>query len=334
MTVNRKPRVFIGSSREAIPYARAVAEQLEVATHVNPWYAGTFGPNGYTTDALDTELDSNDFGVFIFAAEDIANIRGDLVFITRDNTLFEMGLFWGRFGRRRVFCLIPRIIPAGGEGTPTSFHLPSDLEGLNLLRYTDNERLTAAVDVACGKILEAVSREGIFVQRKDIIADSERVIQRKDSVLGFFWEFLKNVTIEDPTQRYTAYAEAIRNSILAPQGFRPTGAALWKKIDGYLFHVGGNVGRGKAFPLNANDGKQQEDHINVLNCFNTGEWNFFVRREIAHVYILCYPLGREHVLSVHFSGNHTINASQVQEIVEENDDLLATIRSLVGGDSK
>ncbi|RTE08573.1 TIR domain-containing protein [Paenibacillus whitsoniae] len=335
MTVNRKPRVFIGSSREAIKYARAVAEQLEVAAHVNPWYAGTFGANDYTMDALDRELDNNDFGVFIFAAEDVARIRGELVFITRDNTLFEMGLFWGRLGKRRVFCLIPRTVPvASDEEGPSSFHLPSDLEGLNLLRYTDNERLVSAVDVACGKILDAIAREGLFAQRNDILAERDKVIQRKDSVLYFFWEFLKNVAIPDANQRYTAYAEAIRNSILAPLGFRSTGAALWKKIDEkYLAHVGGNVGRGKKFPLNANDGKRHEDHIIVLKVFNTGDWSFFSRREIAHVYVLCYPLSKEHVLSVHFSGNQVLDASRLQEIVAINDDLLATIRSLVGGDS-
>lgn len=72
MTMERKPRVFIGSSREAIPYAAAVAEVFEKnKVEVNPWYAGAFEPNDYTMEALDRELDANDFGVFIFAAEDI-----------------------------------------------------------------------------------------------------------------------------------------------------------------------------------------------------------------------------------------------------------------------
>lgn len=42
MTLSRKPRVFIGSSREAIPFARAVCSMLEYNAEVNPWFAGVF----------------------------------------------------------------------------------------------------------------------------------------------------------------------------------------------------------------------------------------------------------------------------------------------------
>jgi len=185
---NRKHKVFIGSSREAIEYARAVSEQLEreKEIQVSPWYAGVFGTNDYTMEALERELDVNNFGIFIFAAEDIVTIRNTIYFVTRDNTLFEMGLFWGRLGKRRVFCMIPGFLPDRAEGGTVTFHLPSDLEGLNLLRYTDNPKLAAAVDVACGKILHAVRKEGVFKQRHEIIADTENLIQRKDSVLLFF----------------------------------------------------------------------------------------------------------------------------------------------------
>ncbi|WP_313997428.1 TIR domain-containing protein [uncultured Paenibacillus sp.] len=138
-TTYRKPNVFIGCSREAIDYARAVSSHLEWKAQVNPWYAGTFGANDYTMEALERELDANDFGVFIFAAEDVAWIRKKLVFITRDNTLFEMGLFWGRLGRRRVFCIIPRDLSDRAENSEglnaSKFHLPSDLVGLTLLEY-------------------------------------------------------------------------------------------------------------------------------------------------------------------------------------------------------
>lgn len=337
MKLIRKSRIFIGSSREAIPYARAVCEQLEMFMEVNPWYAGSFRANDYSMESLERELDGNDFGVFIFAAEDIALIRNELFFVTRDNTLFEMGLFWGRLGRNRVFCLIPtqKSLPEVTGAEPASFHLPSDLQGLTLLRYTDHERLAAAVDVSCGKILESVSKEGIFKQRHEIIAQSETLIQRKESVLQFFWEYIRNINTSDSTQRYSAYAEAIRNSILPPSGYRTLGAALWKRINDDLVQVGGNVGRGRSFHILANNEKKSdEEHIIVLRVYNTGEWTFFGRREIAAVHVLCYPLGTEHVLSVHFSGKIELTAEQLKGIVEENDDLLVTIQSLVGGDSK
>ncbi|HZG76121.1 MAG TPA: TIR domain-containing protein [Paenibacillus sp.] len=337
MTANRKPRIFIGSSREATPYAEAVAAQLEYYAEVNPWWAGVFGANDYTMEALDRELDANDFGVFIFAAEDIAKIRGKNYLVTRDNTLFEMGLFWGRLGRRRVFCVIPSSIPQGGGNTPTEFHLPSDFDGLTLLRYSDNVRKSAAVVTPCGAIRDAVLELGLFKQRHEIIDENKGLIQQKDSVLNFFWEYLRNVSIPDSEQRYSAFSEAIRNSILPPDGFRVTGAALWRKIDDeHIAQVGGNVGRGKRYHLTANDGRPEEEHITVVRVHGTDDWRFFKQRGVADVHVLCYSLGRnsQHVLSVHFSGNRTLTDEQLGEIVVLNDDLLLTIRSLVGGDSR
>lgn len=105
MTINRKPRAFIGSSREAIPYARAIAEGIEMYIEVNAWYANTFQANDYTMESLERELDANDFGIFVFAAEDVATIRNQTYFVTRDNTLFEMGLFGGGWDVRESFVL-------------------------------------------------------------------------------------------------------------------------------------------------------------------------------------------------------------------------------------
>ncbi|MFB5760058.1 TIR domain-containing protein [Paenibacillus medicaginis] len=75
MALPVKPKTFIGSSREAIEYANAVHNQLKRLTHVNPWYAGVFGANQYTMESLETELDHNDFAVFIFAPDDVALYR-------------------------------------------------------------------------------------------------------------------------------------------------------------------------------------------------------------------------------------------------------------------
>ncbi|MGU3473118.1 TIR domain-containing protein [Paenibacillus sp. D51F] len=333
MTMNRKPRAFIGSSREAIPYAKEIAAALERVIEVNSWYASTFEANDYTMEALDRELNANDFGIFVFAADDVATIRNQTHFVTRDNTLFEMGLFWGRLGRRRVFCILPQTVPPSQDGETGSFHLPSDLDGLTLLKYTDHPRLSESVQTACSRILEAVSREGLFKQKHEILAESEALIQQKNSVLQFFFEYLRNVTVPNLGEQYSAIAEAIRNSILPPNGFRTTGAAIWKQIDDeHIGQVGGNVGRGKKYHLSANDGKlPEEEQISVLKVFGTKDWTFFSRRQIADVHILCYSLGMEHVLSVHFSGNRGLEAEHVKEIVEDNDDLLLTIKDLIGG---
>ncbi|MBM7565031.1 TIR domain-containing protein [Paenibacillus sacheonensis] len=339
----RKPNVFIGCSREAIDYARAAASHLERKAQVNPWYAGTFGAGDYTMEALERELAANDFGVFIFAAEDVAMIRGRLTFVTRDNTLFELGLFWGKLGRRRVYCMIPRDIPsfpdgiAAGSGA-AELHLPSDLAGLTLLEYgtrTDG-KFTAAVDTACGELLTIIERESLYSDPIRQLAEQQSVLERKQSILHFFWEYVRNAAILDGEQRYAAFAEAIRNSFLAPAGFRTTGAAVWRKEgDMHVRQAGGNVGRGRTYTIKANEGKSAgASNIYVLDAFRTGEWVFFNRREIAEVYILCYPLGTEHVLSVHIAGTAALSGDRLAEVVAVNDELLSTISYLVGGDSR
>ncbi|WP_058302748.1 TIR domain-containing protein [Gorillibacterium timonense] len=335
----RKPNVFLGCSREAIDYARAAVSHLERVAQVNPWYAGTFGSNDYTMEALERELDTNDFGVFVFAAEDLALIREKPVFITRDNTLFEMGLFWGRLRRGRVFCLVPRDLPEASPFIPgkpaAEFHLPSDLDGLTLLRYGSRSdgRYSAAMDVPCGEIAAVIRREKAFSDPAYLLREKAELLERKQSILRFFWSYIKNVSEPDPTERYSAYAEAIRNSILPPPGFRTTGAAIWRASDGSIRQVGGNVGRGRSFPLDG-AGEGTSEQIYVLEALNSKVWSFFNRREIEEVYILCYPLGKEHVLSVHISGDETLHDDRLEEIVAANDELLNTIRNLIGGDSR
>ncbi len=93
--MERKPRVFIGSSAEAIRYVEAVFEGLKRDTEVTMWM-NAFEELEYTMDDLEKQLDTNDFAVFIFTLDDIIEIRNEKYLATRDNTMFEMGLFWGR----------------------------------------------------------------------------------------------------------------------------------------------------------------------------------------------------------------------------------------------
>lgn len=222
-----KPEIFVGSSREAIPYARAVASQLSRIAQVTPWYAGVFGANDYTMDALERRLAASDFGVFVFAPDDVVMIRGKYVFAARDNTVFELGLFWGRLGRRRVFCLVPREIEVRDDIVPGeeigAYRVLSDLNGMTLLEYhrrTDGNH-EAAVDAACGEIERRVGEQGAYV-------DPREVLECKQSVLHFFWEYARNLPPADPEARYGALCEAVRNALLPPVGYRVTGAAIWR----------------------------------------------------------------------------------------------------------
>ncbi|MGG0940238.1 TIR domain-containing protein [Brevibacillus centrosporus] len=327
-------KTFIGSSREAMKYANAIHSQLSRETLVTPWFASTFGPNDYTMEALERELDQHDYGIF-------ALTRGKLVFVTRDNTIFEMGLFWGILRKDRVFAIVPRNVPKRDdliEGqTVSDFHLMSDLTGLTLLEYDirPDQKYEAAVSVACQEIINKIQQLGAFKDPRSVVTETGLKLHRKQSVLHFFWEYNKNVHVPGSKEKYDAISEAIRNSILAPNGFRVTGAALWQKqgSDG-IGQVGGNVGKGKSYPFNINQDKTEtQQRVYVVDVFLSGDWTFYEVKKLAQGYVLCYPLGTEHVLSVHFSGSDQLDEYQLREIVENNGELLATVDYLIGGDS-
>jgi predicted nucleotide-binding protein len=93
-------------------------------------------------------LDSVDFGIFIFGRDD-ALARGTSV--TRDNVIYELGLFTGRLGRNRVFIVHPKDSGA--------YHFPTDLLGVTIATFDQNrmdQNWEAALGPACGQIRKLV----------------------------------------------------------------------------------------------------------------------------------------------------------------------------------
>lgn len=150
-----KPRVFVASSTEGLDIAYAVQENLEHVAEITVWPQGIFQPSEFILEDLSKQLDTFDYGVFIFAFEDLLNFRGQEVQATRDNVLFEMGLFVGALGRQRSYIVMPR-----GDST---VHLPTDLLGIKPLTF-DPERqdrnLLAALGPACNQIRRSIERLG------------------------------------------------------------------------------------------------------------------------------------------------------------------------------
>jgi predicted nucleotide-binding protein len=152
---NRKPRVFVGSSVESLRYAQAIQENLDpFDADVKVWPQGVFELSSNGLDSLLEAVKSNDFGVFIFAADDVVIIKDQQHGAVRDNVIFELGLFMGGLGRDRAFV----VTPIGVD-----LHLPTDLEGLNTAHYDPRRKdLPGAMGAACSKIRRAIERLGIF----------------------------------------------------------------------------------------------------------------------------------------------------------------------------
>ncbi len=152
--MDRKPRLFIGSSVESLEIADAVNTNLDHQAEVTIWRNGTFELSSNTIDSLTKKAGSVDFSLFIFSPDDISLIRGQKKPAVRDNVLFELGLFIGSLGKERCFILKPRNV---------DLHFPTDLLGLTLADFETNRSdgdLVSAVNYACSLIKKQMSELG------------------------------------------------------------------------------------------------------------------------------------------------------------------------------
>jgi len=151
-----KPRLFVGSASENLDVAYAVQENLENVAEVTVWTQGVFNPSRYNLESLAEALFETDFGVFVFAPNDVTSMRGQERATVRDNVIFELGMFVGRLGRERSFILVPRSESA-------NLHLPSDLLGLSPATYEPNRHdgnWRAALGPACSAISRSIGKLG------------------------------------------------------------------------------------------------------------------------------------------------------------------------------
>ena len=69
-----KPRIFIGSSIEALDVAYAIQENLIYDSNSTVWTQGIFKISNNSLDDLNNALNNFDFGIFVFKPDDITEI--------------------------------------------------------------------------------------------------------------------------------------------------------------------------------------------------------------------------------------------------------------------
>jgi hypothetical protein len=143
----RRPNIFIASSSEAKGVAKAVKRQFERFGDVDYWEENMFLVNQGALENLVNLSAFYDFAVAIFTKDDQAQIRDQSVHVTRDNVIFEFGLFLGRLGPSRAFFIAE-------EGVK----IFSDWDGISRVEFKTRANLDAAVGSACDLIEKAMKR--------------------------------------------------------------------------------------------------------------------------------------------------------------------------------
>lgn len=147
---NPVPFMFVACASESLPVAKAIqAHFVERDVVVEIWTDNVFKPSKGTLESLEGKLETADFTVAIFSADDKVESRGVEKVAPRDNTVFELGLFAGAIGRDRSFFAVQK-----GE----DIKVPSDLAGITSLRFGLTKDGGGEPDIkeACGQIAERI----------------------------------------------------------------------------------------------------------------------------------------------------------------------------------
>jgi hypothetical protein len=129
-----KSKIFIASSERTHDFAAMLRDELNKAEYceANTWKdaIGTAGAQA-KIEALEQWIKEYDFAVIIFSKVDMLVKESGEDMKTRDDCVFEAGLFMAAIGRNRC-CLISSV---------EKNDLPSDIGGITLLKFTEPDNL-------------------------------------------------------------------------------------------------------------------------------------------------------------------------------------------------
>jgi len=193
--MDAKPRAFCGSSSESLRIVYEIRKQLDETATVVPW-KGLVKPGDYTIDKLLALIPTFHFGIFVFAADDTAESRGQRLLVARDNVVLELGLFMERLGRKHTLLVV--------QDTNPRMHLPSDLQGLTVARFklppefsppsekklvkVPTQILSEALAPACDEVRDAIfegSESPVAPQVPDVLSGGMVYLLRHLEARGY-----------------------------------------------------------------------------------------------------------------------------------------------------
>jgi hypothetical protein len=171
MAQGHRPLLFLGSSGE---YASinpspidVIRQELHSVATVHPWNTSPIFQNMRGTFPSLLEATRHyGFGLFVLTPDDLTESRGTLQLSSRDNVLFELGMFLGALGQDKVFA----IAEENRDGTGL-IKVPSDLFGVHIDRFSmgDLDHMTDSIGNALVRIKRQIneSMQGFQISLRD-----------------------------------------------------------------------------------------------------------------------------------------------------------------------
>lgn len=182
-----KPRVFIGSSSEAIRILNLVQDHLKDAVDTVIWTdKSVFVPNRGTLESLIKQTKLSDFAILIATKDDLINSRGRKKKGARDNVIFEYGLFLGATGLDRSFLL-----------AEDGIDLPSDFSGMGVLSFVEETGKYNSLEERCKEIINIINQ---VANVSDL-----GFVPSTALAIGYFSSFVKKVCDDIAAKQYIAY---------------------------------------------------------------------------------------------------------------------------------
>jgi hypothetical protein len=169
-----KPSIFIGSSSEQIDVAEAIEANLDPVAEVTLWKF-EFNPGRPFISDLSDIKDKYDFAILVITPDDVVSSRGKEFLATRDNIIFEIGLFIGSIGSERVYCVCDQ------NSKPKIF---SDYSGVTFLTYDSNRQdkdFRKALNPTCTNIKKKIKELG---SRNQVSSNSFLINTHEKDLIG------------------------------------------------------------------------------------------------------------------------------------------------------